>query len=44
MEVDYHTFRNELKQELKKAGIKIGKSPAGKVNRYKNFSSLKAKI
>jgi hypothetical protein len=29
MEVDFHLFRKELKAELKKAGIRIGKSPAG---------------
>lgn len=40
MEVDYHTFRNELKRELKKSGIDIGKSPAGKSKLYKNYSNL----
>jgi len=30
MEVDYHTFRKELRTELRKTGIEIGKSPAGK--------------
>jgi hypothetical protein len=35
MEVDYHLFRKELKAELKKAGIDIGKSLAGKVHLYK---------
>jgi hypothetical protein len=29
MEVDFHLFRKELKVELKKAGVRIGKSPAG---------------
>lgn len=35
MEVDYHTFRKELKRELATAGVKIGKPPAGK--NYKRF-------
>jgi hypothetical protein len=35
MEVDFHLFRRELKSELKKAGIDIGKSPAGKAKLYK---------
>jgi hypothetical protein len=38
MEVDYHTFRHELKKELKKAGIDIGKSPAGNKKLYKSFA------
>jgi hypothetical protein len=35
IEVDYHTFRNELKAELKKAGVDIGKPPAGNKKKYK---------
>ena len=38
VEVDYHTFRNELKKELKKAGVDIGKSPAGNKKLYKTAS------
>ncbi len=38
MEVDYHTFRHELKKELKKAGVDIGKSPAGNKKLYKSFA------
>ena len=40
MEVDYHTFRKELKQELKKAGVDIGKSPAGNKKLYKSFAKV----
>ena len=40
IEVDYHTFRNELKAELKKAGIDIGKPPAGNKKRYKKQELL----
>ena len=36
-EVDYHCFRRDLKKELAKAGIDIGKPPAGKPGRYKHF-------
>jgi hypothetical protein len=35
MEVDFHTFRHELKKELKTAGLDIGRSPAEKKKRYK---------
>ncbi len=35
VEVDYHTFRAELAAELERAGIDIGKPPAGKAGRYK---------
>lgn len=45
IEVDYHTFRKELRAELKKAGIDIGRPPAGNPNRYKAdkaFSSIGA--
>jgi hypothetical protein len=38
VEVDYHTFRNELKKELKKAGIDIGRSPAGNKKFYKTYA------
>ncbi len=37
IEVDYHTFRNELKRELKKAGVDIGRSPGGNKKLYKSF-------
>ena len=37
IEVDYHTFRNELKAELKKAGIDIGRPPAGNEKLYKSY-------
>ena len=40
MEVDYHTFRKELRAELKKAGLDIGKPPAGKKNKYKSGNSF----
>ena len=40
MEVDYHTFRKELKEELKKAGVDIGKSPAGNKKLYKSFARV----
>jgi hypothetical protein len=40
IEVDYHTFRNELKKELKKAGVDIGRSPAGKLKQYKNYANF----
>jgi hypothetical protein len=36
--VDYHLFRKELKGELKKAGVDIGKSPAGNKRLYKSFA------
>lgn len=35
-EVDYHTFRKELKRELKRAGIGIGAPPRGIPSRYKH--------
>ncbi|BES72853.1 NAD(P)-binding domain-containing protein [Marinobacter nanhaiticus D15-8W] len=34
-EVDYHLFRQELKEELLQAGIDIGRAPEG--SRYKHF-------
>jgi len=40
IEVDYHTFRNELKAELKNVGIDIGRPPAGNKKRYKNQELL----
>jgi hypothetical protein len=36
--VDFHLFRKELKSELKKAGVDIGKSPAGNKKLYKSFA------
>jgi hypothetical protein len=38
VEVDYHLFRKELKSELKKVGVDIGKSPAGNKKLYKSFT------
>lgn len=35
IQVDYHTFRKELKKELKRAGVNIGRPPAGNKRRYK---------
>jgi hypothetical protein len=35
MEVDFHTFRHELKKELKTAGLDIGRSPAANKKQYK---------
>jgi hypothetical protein len=34
-EVDYHGLRNDLKAELKKAGIDIGAPPQGVASKYK---------
>ena len=42
MEVDYHTFRKELRKELKKAGIDIGKPPAGNSHRYKTVNMFES--
>jgi len=39
IEVDYHTFRKELRAELKKAGVDIGKAPAGNPKLYKSMNS-----
>lgn len=36
-QVDYHKFRKDLKAELAKAGINIGKPPQGEPGRYKQF-------
>lgn len=41
-EVDYHEFRKELKQELRKAGIDIGEPPRGRAGHYKNWSASDA--
>jgi hypothetical protein len=40
MEVDFHTFRSELKKELRKAGLNIGNPPVGNAKRYKDFSKV----
>jgi hypothetical protein len=40
MEVDYHSFRRDLANELLKAGVDIGKSPMGKKDRYKVFETM----
>ncbi|TGM58446.1 flavin-containing monooxygenase [Leptospira adleri] len=40
VEVDYHAFRKELKAELLKAGIDIGKPPGGKKSLYKVYSKV----
>jgi hypothetical protein len=40
VEVDYHTFRIELKKELNKAGVDIGKAPGGKRSRYKTSAAI----
>ncbi len=42
VEVDYHTFRKELRAELKKAGIDIGRPPAGNPKLYKSAESFGA--
>jgi hypothetical protein len=39
-QVDYHAFRNELKAELKKAGIDIGAAPAGVASKYKKTPAV----
>ena len=41
MEVDFHTFREEIKMEIKKAGVDIGKPPVGNPKRYKDFSRVR---
>lgn len=38
VEVDYHGHRNDLKAELLKAGIDIGKPPQGVKSEYKKFT------
>jgi hypothetical protein len=40
MEVDYHGLRRDLRGELLKAGIDIGKPPMGKKGRYKSFERV----
>ena len=40
MEVDYHGLRRDLRGELLKAGIDIGKPPMGKKGRYKSFERI----
>ncbi|MBM9575881.1 NAD(P)-binding domain-containing protein [Leptospira sp. 201903070] len=40
VEVDYHAFRKELKTELLKAGIDIGKPPGGNKSLYKVYSKV----
>ncbi|MDV6236699.1 NAD(P)-binding domain-containing protein [Leptospira ellisii] len=37
VEVDYHAFRKELRLELLKAGVDIGKPPGGNKKLYKSF-------
>ncbi len=37
VEVDYHSFSKELRLELLKAGVDIGKPPGGNKSLYKNF-------
>ncbi len=41
-EVDYHAFRDDLKAELAKAGIDIGRPPMGIPARYKSFRAQTA--
>jgi hypothetical protein len=38
-EVDYHAFRRELREELKKADIDIGEPPRGRKGHYKNWGA-----
>ena len=40
MEVDYHGFRRDLRGELLKAGVDIGKPPMGYKGRYKSFEMM----
>ena len=39
-EVDYHAFRDDLKAELKKAGVDIGVPPMGIASRYKKSKAV----
>ncbi|TQV70911.1 monooxygenase [Aliikangiella marina] len=39
-EVDYHMFRKELKQELRKAGLDIGEAPKGRIDHYKQWQKV----
>jgi hypothetical protein len=41
-QVDYHGFRNDLKVELKKAGIDIGAPPRGVASKYKKTMPIAA--
>ena len=36
-QVDYHMLRNELKADLRRIGIDIGKPPMGRAGQYKNW-------
>lgn len=38
-EVDYHTFRKELRRDLRQAGIDIGAPPRGRPGRYKRWGA-----
>ena len=40
MEVDYHGLRRDLKGELLKTGVDIGKPPMGNKSRYKSFERM----
>ena len=42
VEVDYHSFRTDLKGELHKAGVDIGKPPMGIKSRYKKPATERA--
>jgi hypothetical protein len=43
VEVDYHGHRADLKTELRKAGIDIGKAPMGVKGKYKQHPSVFAR-
>ncbi|WP_039948496.1 flavin-containing monooxygenase [Leptospira fainei] len=43
VEVDYHGFRKDLKSDLLKAGVDIGKPPGGNKLLYKSFSRMSPK-
>jgi hypothetical protein len=40
MEVDYHGLRRDLRGELLKTGVDIGKPPVGNKGRYKSFERM----
>ncbi|MES2759892.1 MAG: NAD(P)-binding domain-containing protein [Pseudomonadota bacterium] len=40
IQVDYHCFRNELRAELRKAGIDIAKAPMGVKGRHKQWRRM----
>ena len=40
MEVDYHGLRRDLRGELLKTGVDIGKPPMGNKGRYKFFERM----